>query len=339
MKDKFLLATGLSFCSIFFSAYVVCLEAWAENRAETRAENRAESRAETRAEAWNKMRAYEEKHAPNALKVIVATFKAKQYADADKYLQFARSNKEDAGYIKAAESAVALSRRQFKQADELAKQALQIDPQNSRFLAQMAQVKVNLDDEQAAISYFVKVPMAAKPNPDAYMIACAGLESMDELEKAYVVAKKLVEISPDSYQGYCRAARFARGLAKLSEAEQYARKAVELGPLYKDAHFVLADSLFGLKKWKECLAACDKLLALPTAKGTREGILVLPTKARCYEGLGDYQAAAKAWTLALGQMPDPRKCLAARAQCYKKLGNLAAESKDLAELKRLDAAY
>lgn len=315
MKNKLLLATGLSCCSIFFSVYA----AWAET--------------------CNEMRAYEEKHAPNAVRVIVATFKAKQYADADKYLQIARSNKEDAGYIKAAESAVALSRRQFKQADELAKQALQIDPQNSRFLAQMAQVKVNMDDDQAAVAYFVKVPMATKPNSDAYMIACAGLESMDELEKAYVVAKKLIEISPDSYQGYARAARFARGLTKFSEAEKYAKKGVELGPLYKDAHFVLADSLFGSKKWKECLAACDKLLALPTAKGSREGILVLPMMARCYEGLGDYQAAVKAWTRALSQMPDPRKCLSARAQCYKKLGNLAAESKDLAELKRLDAAY
>jgi eukaryotic-like serine/threonine-protein kinase len=165
----------------------------------------------------------------------------------DAYLRRYRVNKEDVWLAKA---------------DQLARRALELDPDQSAVHLTLGRLYRTTGQPQQAIEEIQRAIALDTTNVAAYTQLALVYESVrrpEEAEQTYLVATRT---RPSYFPAYSNLGVFYWSRGEYAKALKPLKTVVELAPDYADGHTTLATLYYFMERYDEALAEYDKSLAL-----------------------------------------------------------------------------
>lgn len=219
-------------------------------------------------------------------------------------------------------SAHQLYRRGRKQmAEEILRQVIQINPQRGDAWLKLGEISLESQDYVAALKN-IQHAEKIQPTADSARFEARALFSLgrqDEAEKAARAALKR-EASADSYALLGRILQNAPEAAKLSEAQQNLKKALELNSGDTETMKSLAIAYRAAGKHRDAIKILRRMIRLAPAMS--EGYLLL---GQSYQAAGDSQKAAAVLKIFQFLSPLQKRADAARHRVIIERGSLASQ--------------
>ena len=175
----------------------------------------------------------------------------------------------------------------LKEAEELLRKAIKIDPYFARAHYNLGVILRDLNNiPESIISY--REAIKNRPNyADAYLNLGNILLDIGSLEEAEKSIKKAIEIKPNFVEAHLTLGNIFNEIGKLKEAEVSTVKAIELNPSNAEAHFNLGSIFKGLNKLDESILCYKKAIDLKKdfKKAVAEMGITMTLKGNYIEGL------------------------------------------------------
>ena len=116
----------------------------------------------------------------------------------------------------------------FREAGEICKEVLKVEPDNFMFLHFLGEINYRLGDYTSALEN-IKRSLEINPgNTDAYNNLGVVLKDTGQLDEAVMCYKKLLDLNPQYADAYANLGTIYRAKGKIDESESYYRHALEI---------------------------------------------------------------------------------------------------------------
>ena len=161
------------------------------------------------------------------------------------------------------------------EAEQVARQALEIAPNDPKGLNNLGDILVTLGRATAAIPVLTKSLVGDPDSPEALQNLARAYGETGDTAKAVEAARQAIRVRPDFAIAHNTLANVLVEQRQFAEAEQAFRKALELDPNSAVAHYNYANLLVALER----LPAAERHL--------REALRIAPTMAAGHRNLGN----------------------------------------------------
>jgi tetratricopeptide (TPR) repeat protein len=205
----------------------------------------------------------------------------------------------------------------IKEAQNLYNKILEIDPNHSQALNNIAVIFTKLKDYQKAKDCFEK---AIKINPnyaDAHYNLGNIFKSLRESQKAKDCYEKVIEINPNYSSAHYNLGVIYQGLGENQKAKECFEKAIEINPNYTDPHNNLGIIYKELGENQKAKSCYEKAIEInPNYADAHNNLGVI------YQDLGENQKAKEYFKKAISINPNHANANNNLGVIFKKLGEL-----------------
>jgi tetratricopeptide (TPR) repeat protein len=164
--------------------------------------------------------------------------------------------------IYAALSEVEHTRKNEPKSREYLEKAIQLAPENTKFLHQLAVSYFEEMNYAKAAPVLERLTKAQPSNPDYLYLLGKSYEQLKMYPQALATLQKVIQVKPDYFEAYGTIAAIFYAQEDWARAAQALSRVIELRPREGLAHFVLATCLDKLGNEKEALVHYNKFLEL-----------------------------------------------------------------------------
>jgi tetratricopeptide (TPR) repeat protein len=187
----------------------------------------------------------------------------------------------------------------IKEAQNLYNKILEIDPNHSQALNNIAVIFTNLKDYQKAKKYFEK---AIKINPnyaDAHYNLGNIFKDLGEHQKAKECYEKAIELNPNHVDAHYNLGAIFGDLGENQKAKECYEKAIELNPNHVDAHYNLGNIFKDLRESQKAKDCFEKAIEIdPSFEHALNNLGVI------FQRLGEDQKAKECYEKAIELNPN-----------------------------------
>jgi tetratricopeptide (TPR) repeat protein len=141
----------------------------------------------------------------------------------------------------------------YPEAEQLWTKLLDLLPEEAAIWSNRGNVRVALNQFDAAIADFAQSIQFAPDEPDPYLNRGATYEALEQWEKAIADYNRVLELNPDDAAGYNNRGNAEGGLGQWEKAIADYQKAIDLRPNYIFARANYAIALFQLEQRDEAM--------------------------------------------------------------------------------------
>ena len=183
------------------------------------------------------------------------------------------------------------SKKQFDEAINLCRRALQIQPNNPDAYNNMGNALQEKGDAEKAVACFRKALEFQPNHVDAMNNLANCFQEQGKLEDSIALYRKAIELRPLFAKAHGNLGNALRALGRIDESIATCRKAVEMMPTMEEAHVNLGTAPHMAGRYTEGVASCHRAIELRSdfAEVHKDLSLMLLVQGKFEEGWREYE--------------------------------------------------
>jgi tetratricopeptide (TPR) repeat protein len=207
---------------------------------------------------------------------------------------------------------------QFREAENLGRTVIEIDPRNAQALHLVGEVALRRGDVETALRYVGRATESQPRFAEAHNTLGAALKAAGKAEEAMKRYRTAVRLKPDFVDAHSNLGELLMSQGRFEEAMIPLRRALLLNPAHANALNNLGTALFRLDRLQESIAVLERAVSLRPDFATAFSNLGNARRA-----LGDTELAAEAHARALALAPERADHHVNYANSLRELGDVA----------------
>ncbi len=149
-----------------------------------------------------------------------------------------------------------------REALELFRKALKIDPNNSFLHFNIAKALSEMGDEKRALQHHLNATKLNPSFPGGWMNFAKSLSNLNRLTESIVCYDKAITLQPDYAEAWSNRGNVLSRQMQYEQALASYEKAIDINPSYAESWFNHGITLTELKRYEEALTSYDKAISI-----------------------------------------------------------------------------